>query len=357
MAEPLVKNNAYSLLATLGCLSGTGTSGDFTVTGSTGSRFPILSGGDWFYATLQDAANNIEIIKVSARTTDTFTCSERGLESTAPRAWGVGDVIEVRMTAGTVVTVDGTQTLTKKTLTAPVLTTPTLGVATATTINKVAITQPATGSTLTVADGKTLTASNSLTLAGTDGTTMTFPTTTAVVARTDAAQTFTGVQTFTAPVLGTPTSGNLTNCTVPSASWPVGSIYMSVVATNPNTLFGFGTWAVFGAGRMPISLDAGNALFDTAEETGGTANAVNVAHSHTVTDPGHVHAPAQGSVFYGNLPATTGFGTTPSPDYVGITGSTTASAVTNLTVDSAGVSGTNANYPPFIAVYMWKRTA
>lgn len=59
--------------------------------------------------------------------------------------------------------------------TSPTLTTPTLGVASATTINKVTLTAPATGSTLTVADGKTLTASNTLTLAGTDSTTMTFP--------------------------------------------------------------------------------------------------------------------------------------------------------------------------------------
>jgi hypothetical protein len=49
---------------------------------------------------------------------------------------------------------------------------------------------------LTLAAGKTLTASNTLTLAGTDATTQTFPTTSATIARTDAAQTFTGVQTF-----------------------------------------------------------------------------------------------------------------------------------------------------------------
>lgn len=59
--------------------------------------------------------------------------------------------------------------------TSPTLVTPTLGAATATTINKVTLTQPATGSTLTISDGKTLTASNSITFAGTDGTTMTFP--------------------------------------------------------------------------------------------------------------------------------------------------------------------------------------
>lgn len=54
------------------------------------------------------------------------------------------------------------------------------------------------------AAGKALTVNNSLTLAGTDATTMTFPTTNATVARTDAAQTFTGVQTMTSPALTTP---------------------------------------------------------------------------------------------------------------------------------------------------------
>ena len=78
----------------------------------------------------------------------------------------------------------------------PTLTTPTLGVASATTINKVTLTAPATGSTLTIADGKTLTVSNSITLAGPDSTTMTFPTTSATIARTDAANTFTGHQTI-----------------------------------------------------------------------------------------------------------------------------------------------------------------
>jgi len=59
----------------------------------------------------------------------------------------------------------------------PSLTTPSLGDATATTINKLTLTQPAAGATLTLTDGKTLAVTNSLTLAGTDGTTMTFPNT------------------------------------------------------------------------------------------------------------------------------------------------------------------------------------
>ena len=65
--------------------------------------------------------------------------------------------------------------------TSPTLVTPVLGVATATSVNKVALTAPATSATLTIADGKTLTASNSLTLAGTDATTMTFPTITSKI--------------------------------------------------------------------------------------------------------------------------------------------------------------------------------
>jgi hypothetical protein len=101
--------------------------------------------------------------------------------------------------------------------TTPTLVTPVLGVATATSINKVAITAPASSATLTIADGKTvthnttttfagtdgktLTINNSLTLTGTDSTTMTFPATTATIARTDAAQTFTGTQTFSQTIL------------------------------------------------------------------------------------------------------------------------------------------------------------
>lgn len=80
--------------------------------------------------------------------------------------------------------------------TSPSFTTPTLGVASATTINKVALTTPATGSTLTILDGKTLTVNNSLTLTGTDSTSMTFPSSSATVAGLGISQTFTGTQTL-----------------------------------------------------------------------------------------------------------------------------------------------------------------
>ena len=98
--------------------------------------------------------------------------------------------------------ITNTNLFTNTTLTSPTLVTPTLGVATATSVNKVAITAPATGATLTLADGKTLTVNNTITFSGTDATTMTFPATDASIARIDAAQTFTGTQTFAGAVVG-----------------------------------------------------------------------------------------------------------------------------------------------------------
>ena len=79
-------------------------------------------------------------------------------------------------TTGTLATLAGSETFTNKTLTNPTLTTPTLGIASATSINKVAITAPATSATLTIADGKTLTASNTLTFTGTDASSVAFGT-------------------------------------------------------------------------------------------------------------------------------------------------------------------------------------
>jgi hypothetical protein len=74
---------------------------------------------------------------------------------------------------------------------APVLIAPVLGAATATSINKVAFTAPATGSTITIFDGKTLTVSNSLTFTGTDGNSFAFPSGGGTVATLASTQAFT----------------------------------------------------------------------------------------------------------------------------------------------------------------------
>jgi hypothetical protein len=73
-----------------------------------------------------------------------------------------------------------------------------------------------------LAAGKTLTVNNTLSLSGTDGTTMTFPSASASIARTDAGQTFTGVQVMTSPSLTTPVINGL----------PTGTGVSTTVAAN-----------------------------------------------------------------------------------------------------------------------------
>lgn len=134
--------------------------------------------------------------------------------------------------------------------------------------------------------------------------------------------------------------------------YPVGSIYInSSVSTNPATLLGFGTWTAFGAGRVPVGYDSNNTLFDAAEETGGSADAIVVSHTHTATDSGHTHSSQQmGSTGADGADSFTAGGFVNVAD-------TTGTGTANITVGSTGSSGINANYQPYITVYMWKRTA
>jgi hypothetical protein len=87
-------NSAYATLAS----SITSSATSITLTTGQGARFPSLSGGDYFYATLIDTSNNLEIVKCTARSTDVLTVV-RGQESTTARAYSAGDRIELRITA------------------------------------------------------------------------------------------------------------------------------------------------------------------------------------------------------------------------------------------------------------------
>ena len=188
----------------------------------------------------------------------------------------------------------------------------------------------------------------------------------AVATKADlASPTFTGTPTLpTGTIATTQTFGNSSTAIATTAFvqaamaalHPVGSIYINATnATNPGTLLGFGTWTAFGAGRVPVGFDSSNVLFDTAEETGGAANATLPSHTHTatVTDPSHTHSFTASVSSYGPRGGAGGeyWGAAPA-------GGTTASAVTGITVANSteGASATNANYQPYITVYMWKRT-
>lgn len=69
-----------------------------SVAGGTGALFPTLTGSDVFYATLANLAGTVEIVKVTARSTDTFTIV-RGQDGTTAASWSAGDKVELRPTA------------------------------------------------------------------------------------------------------------------------------------------------------------------------------------------------------------------------------------------------------------------
>lgn len=189
-----------------------------------------------------------------------------------------------------------------------------------------------------------------------------------------ASPTFTGTPAAPTAAAGTSTTQLATTAFVTAALqavYPVGSIYINATSSsNPVSLLGFGTWEAFGAGRVMVGLNASDAAFDTAEETGGSKDAIVVSHTHGATLTGtsgsggsHYHTyqtgyntnvSSQGS--NGNF----GGGTPDDTSFIYNTNTVDAhthSLSVNGTTDSAGSSGTNANLQPYIVVRMWKRTA
>ena len=126
-----------------------------------------------------------------------------------------------------------------------------------------------------------------------------------------------------------------------SEAFPVGSVFIAVVSTNPGTLLGYGTWSAFAAGRVLVGLDSGQTEFDTVEETGGTK-------THTLIEaeiPAHVHQQlAPTSASGGALKVT--------PDT-----NASGSQASGQNTASTGGNGAHNNLQPYIVVYMWKRTA
>jgi microcystin-dependent protein len=138
----------------------------------------------------------------------------------------------------------------------------------------------------------------------------------------------------------------------PTASAPSGYLLCdgtAVSRTTYATLFAlFGT--TFGSGDGSTTFNLPNytnrmPYGTTIGATGGSADAVVVSHTHTatVTDPGHAHGISYPNTIAGGGGAPrVGTGTT---DF-------SASAVTGISVSNstAGVSGTNANLPPYLGI-------
>ena len=121
------------------------------------------------------------------------------------------------------------------------------------------------------------------------------------------------------------------------AAYPVGAIFASTVATSPAVSLG-GSWISFGAGRVLVGLDSGDADFNTAQGTGG-------AKSHTLSVneiPSHTHTVTAMASTSGTL---------------NTTGSSPRSASGSITSSATGGGQAHNIVQPYIVVYMWKRVS
>lgn len=160
--------------------------------------------------------------------------------------------------------------------------------------------------------------------------------------------------------------------------YPVGSIYISVNSTNPSVLFG-GTWEQI---QDKFLLAAGTAY--TAGDTGGSADAIVPYHNHSVAAAsgaitGGSHSHGTGNSTYNRWATTNAAGVSDDPaaalsgsgyvyprigsDYAWASRTATSSEThthdlpahnTNYAGSSDNAIG--ANMPPYLAVYIWKRT-
>lgn len=121
--------------------------------------------------------------------------------------------------------------------------------------------------------------------------------------------------------------------------YPVGSIFTTTVATNPNLVFGFGTWEAFGSGRCLVGVDTNQTEFDTVEETGGAKT-----HTLTVSEiPAHDHLVG---TYMDDDNANNGF--------IGVVDGDNIYS-DNYRTGSAGGGDAHNNLQPYITVYFWKR--
>jgi len=89
-----VTNNAFGTLSSSINASAT----TITLDSGQGARFPTLGGSDHFYGTIVDTSNNIEVVKVTARSTDSMTVV-RAQDNTTAQSFAIGDRFELRPTA------------------------------------------------------------------------------------------------------------------------------------------------------------------------------------------------------------------------------------------------------------------
>lgn len=148
---------------------------------------------------------------------------------------------------------------------------------------------------------------------------------------------------------------NSGNVVYPCPYYPVGSIYMSVNNINPATFFG-GTWERL-KGRFLLGAD------DSTYKLGGTGG--SITHKHTTGDctltvdqiPSHNHIVNKDYGFFYHSKSTSQWQLTNNTNGGVQRGSATSDNTGGGKAHNHGNTGDGSNMPPYLAVYMWKRTA
>lgn len=147
--------------------------------------------------------------------------------------------------------------------------------------------------------------------------------------------------------------------------YPVGSIYMSTVSTNPATLFGFGTWEAMPAGH--VLLAQGKSSWGTTYNAGSTGGEAThqltvgelPAHNHTAstnTTGNHTH---QFQLYGPNGDTNMNFPSDFDTNYARNKGTTLSAGNHSHTINinNTGSSQSHNNMQPYLTVYMWKRVS
>jgi hypothetical protein len=290
-------NNASGTIAS----SINSTTTTIVLTSGQGSLFPSLGGSDYFYATLIDSSNNLEIVKVTARSTDSMTVV-RGQDGTSGRSYTAGDRFELRPVAAAM------NALQDFTPTGDISATTISGAIEELDTEKAPLASPA----------------------------------------------FTGVPTAPTASAGTNTTQVATTAFVITNGVPAGAILLwsGSVASVPS-----GWNLCDGTNGTPdlrnrFVVGAGSTY--AVGDTGGSADATLVSHTHTatsaVTDPGHTHGMPSGFYSGGSSAFGGDSGINRWTNASGNTNSNTTGITVATSVSTEGSSGTDANLPPYYAL-------
>lgn len=239
----------------------------------------------------------------------------------------------------------------------PTLVTPTLGVASATSINKVAITAPATGSTLTIADTKTLTVSNTLTFTGTDSSSVAFgaggtvaytsnklsvfaATTSSELAGVISDETGSGALVFaTSPTLVTPTLGVASATSINKVAITAPASGSTLTIADGKTLTCSNTLTFTGTDSSSVAFGTGGTVAYTGNKLSAFASTTSSELAGVISDE-----TGTGALVFGTSPTiTTSLVAGSSSLTVFNTTATTVTAYGAATTMTFGYSGTAAS--------------